>query len=413
MNVITRAVTVPLVCTTLLAGSSVFGERRYERTGPDAFLQFQIDSTNELVAVLKSDPVLRRRYARHFGVSEAEIVDFIKRSLIPYRLPQSRAVTVYGVTRSGRIYGVRTRLNKGTQVWATRSGVPILKWLCANPMTKTLPGTRLARAPRVARRKRPAGGGKVASLPLAYKPASPSVEEFVAAPPAVALSPDVAAGLGGGGGAALLPVAAATAPAIGAPVGVSVPASGGGGIGALPFALLPLALLGSGGSSSPAAAPPGSAPAPALLPGSALPPAALPGEAPPLVAPLDERLPLLIPPGGGLPPVTPPGDVSPPVRLPNPILPPVTPSGEVTPSEEASPPVTPPAEVPSPVAPPGDAPLPVLPAGEVSPPGEESSPASPPEVIPEPGTFGLIALGIPSLAATRYRRRKASSQNRE
>jgi hypothetical protein len=97
-----------------------------------------------LVAVLKTNSKLRQRYAKHFGVGEAEVVDYVKRALVPYRLPESRNVLTYGVTRTGRIYAVRTRLKKGTRVWANRSGVPILKWLCANPLAQRLPGTRIA-----------------------------------------------------------------------------------------------------------------------------------------------------------------------------------------------------------------------------------------------------------------------------
>jgi hypothetical protein len=98
-----------------------------------------VESTDELVAVLNTNSRLRQLYARHFGVSEAEVVDFVKRSLVPYRLPAARQVLTYGVTKTGRIYSVRTRLARGTRVWANRSGVPILKWLCANPLIGRLP----------------------------------------------------------------------------------------------------------------------------------------------------------------------------------------------------------------------------------------------------------------------------------
>lgn len=155
MKLYARALTLG-ACAAFLAGGTVGqAQRRGEPSGPDAFLAFQVESIDELVAVLKTNPTLRKRYAKHFGVSEAEVVDFVKRSLVPYRLPADREVKTYGVTKTGRIYSVRTRLKKGTRVWANRSGVPILKWLCANPLTNRLPGTKIAspvvsRAPHVA-----------------------------------------------------------------------------------------------------------------------------------------------------------------------------------------------------------------------------------------------------------------------
>src|SRR5207253_1996877 len=122
------------LCVAVTAtGGPVWAQRHYEPNGPDSFLRFQVESTGELVDVLRNNATLRKRYARHFGVSEGEVVDFVSRALVPYRLPESRTVTVYGVSRTGQIYPVRSRLRKGTRVWATRSGVPILKWLCANP----------------------------------------------------------------------------------------------------------------------------------------------------------------------------------------------------------------------------------------------------------------------------------------
>ena len=160
------AFTICILCAALILGSPAVGQRRYQRAGPDSFLAFPVETTAELAATLRSDPALRKRYARHFGVGEAEIVDYVARALVPYRLPRARTMTVYGVTRSGRIYPVRTRLPRGTRVWATRSGVPVLKWLCSNPFTRTLPGAQMFSAARTARQSG-FRGGEVAARPLA------------------------------------------------------------------------------------------------------------------------------------------------------------------------------------------------------------------------------------------------------
>ena len=135
-----------IVVSAATFGGTALADKHHYPNAPDSFLSYQVDSTSELVAALRSDQALRQRYARHFGIPEDKVVDFVKSALIPYTLPADRSVTVYGVTKSGRIYATRSRLRKGTKVWATRSGVPVLKWLCANPLTKTLPGTKIAKA---------------------------------------------------------------------------------------------------------------------------------------------------------------------------------------------------------------------------------------------------------------------------
>ncbi|MES2459698.1 MAG: hypothetical protein V4671_03885 [Armatimonadota bacterium] len=104
------------------------------------------ESAGALVAALRSDPAARRLYARHFGVSETRFVAFVRDALIPYSLPDARTLTEYSLRAPGS--GVRTRFARGTQVWATRSGDPVLSWENGNPLAETLPGAALAGAPR-------------------------------------------------------------------------------------------------------------------------------------------------------------------------------------------------------------------------------------------------------------------------
>lgn len=184
-----------VAASVVVAGAFTFGgivlaDKHHYPNSPDSFLSYQVDSTSELVAALRSDQALRQRYARHFGIPEDKVIDFVKSALIPYKLPTDRSVTVYGVSKSGRIYATRTRLPKGTKVWATRSGVPVLKWLCANPLTKTLPGTKIAKA-RSAKIKPKT---KVA----AAKPLSPAAADValpIAEEPMLSLPPVVSTAL--------------------------------------------------------------------------------------------------------------------------------------------------------------------------------------------------------------------------
>ncbi|MCC5613316.1 hypothetical protein LC612_43220 [Nostoc sp. CHAB 5834] len=93
------------------------------------------------------NPALGQKYARHFGVPEQKVVAFFEKALVPHTLTQSRTLSTFGVTDTGTIYPVKTTLPAGTKVWATREGVPVLKWNCSNPLTSLLPGSTLNSSP--------------------------------------------------------------------------------------------------------------------------------------------------------------------------------------------------------------------------------------------------------------------------
>ncbi|MES2465634.1 MAG: DUF6777 domain-containing protein [Armatimonadota bacterium] len=190
-TIVRRSIAAAAVTTAaIIFGGVVVAEKHHYPTAPDSFLMYQVDSTSELVEALKADPALRLRYARHFGIPENQVIDFVKNALVPYQLPAARNLTVYGVSKSGRIYPVRTRLPKGTKVWATRSGEPVLKWLCANPLTKKLPGTKLAKArtTKVSPKTKVAAAGELAPVPM-------DADLPIAAEPMLSLPPVVTTAL--------------------------------------------------------------------------------------------------------------------------------------------------------------------------------------------------------------------------
>ena len=220
------------------------GRRYTEPAGRGAFLRTPAYSTDELLAQVQNNAALRQRYARHFGVSEAKVMNSFRSTLVAYRLPSDRVVTNYGITNTGVVYGSRTRLKKGTMVWANRSGLPVLKWACANPLTKNLPGTRLASAPRSAKPK-PAAPLGAASSPEAELTPAPE-NELAAAPTLMPPAP-----LGSESSALVAPPVlsgsgAAFAPAI---TGLTLGGRGGGlGPGVL-LSLLPFFVNRDGGDN--------------------------------------------------------------------------------------------------------------------------------------------------------------------
>lgn len=107
--------------------------------GRDRFLNTPVLTTDELVEALKTNKIFRQNIARHFNLPEERVVAFVQDALVPMELPADMQVTNYGVTKKGMIYGKKMVLKKGTRVWATRSGDPILKWICSNPLLARVP----------------------------------------------------------------------------------------------------------------------------------------------------------------------------------------------------------------------------------------------------------------------------------
>lgn len=156
------------------------------RPGRDQFLNLPVRTTDALVKALRESPRLRRLYARHFGISEDRVVEFTRDALVLTALPRAMEITTFGVRRSGAIYPIRQRLRKGALVWATRSGQPILKWQCSNPIGKSMPGTRLNPRP-VAARPQPA---RPVVHGIDVNPARPAPTADL--PPAPAMTPALA-----------------------------------------------------------------------------------------------------------------------------------------------------------------------------------------------------------------------------
>jgi MYXO-CTERM domain-containing protein len=125
-----------------------FGSQRIT-PGRDRFLSEPVLTTDALVEALKTNPAFRRNIAKHFSLTEDRVVEFVEDALVPYILPSDMAVNNFGVTRTGTIYGKKMNLKKGTRVWATRDGQPILKWICSNPLLTKAPVLREKPKPSV------------------------------------------------------------------------------------------------------------------------------------------------------------------------------------------------------------------------------------------------------------------------
>ncbi len=99
-----------------------------------AFLNHPAKTIQEVIGQIRLDPEVADRMMRHFEMSKEEVIDY----LAPLRSDVLRAdgvYIVYNVHDDGVIRARTFNLKKGTKVYVNSTGKPILRHICANPMT--------------------------------------------------------------------------------------------------------------------------------------------------------------------------------------------------------------------------------------------------------------------------------------
>ena len=88
---------------------------------------------------MATNPVVRSRYLAHFGVSAAELDAYFADNLTQVVLKQPLSARNWYIDKAGKI-AVKTKLlPKGTMVFATKDGKPLLVGSCGNPLRSKLP----------------------------------------------------------------------------------------------------------------------------------------------------------------------------------------------------------------------------------------------------------------------------------
>lgn len=105
----------------------------------DAFSPAKMESKAKLLRCLREDARFRKNLARHFGVSEGELVDYVDDNVKLFYLKEDLKTDVYAVTRTGRRYRVSQRIPKGVLVFGLPDGYVMMKSNCGNPVVATLP----------------------------------------------------------------------------------------------------------------------------------------------------------------------------------------------------------------------------------------------------------------------------------
>ncbi len=139
---------------SLPAASALAGPGRIA-VPPDSYINQHVDSVPQLTQQVTMDPVVRRRLAWHFHTSGPAMVRYIQDNLVVKRIPSTGRYKVWCVDSTGREYTINARLAAGTPVFVLRkTGQPVLKLACGNPMIAVLPVIKtvpsIEEAPRLA-----------------------------------------------------------------------------------------------------------------------------------------------------------------------------------------------------------------------------------------------------------------------
>lgn len=136
----------------------------------DAFSPARMESKARLLRCLRKDARFRRNLARHFGVSEGRLVDYVDDNVKLFYLKEDLKTDVYAITRTGRRYRVSQRIPRGVLVFGLPDGYVMMKANCGNPVVATLPPV-----------PRPAPVAAVAPQPPAPAEAAPPAEAVAGA----------------------------------------------------------------------------------------------------------------------------------------------------------------------------------------------------------------------------------------
>jgi hypothetical protein len=140
------AVLVPVACLFL---SGAGRADPFLPVPPGSFINYHVDTVQQLSRQVMVDASVSGRLARHFHMPTQSIVDYLRTNLVLTRLTQTQTTRVWCVTPSGREYTIMERLPAGTPVFALASThQPIFKRVCGNPLVAALPHIEAKQAPK-------------------------------------------------------------------------------------------------------------------------------------------------------------------------------------------------------------------------------------------------------------------------
>lgn len=116
---------------------------------PGSFLMQPVSDVNGLIDQMQQNPKVAARFAKHFGMSSAELITYFRQNLRVSTLPATGRHTEYFVDKNGRVISHVKQIKSGTLVLVSSDGTPVMDLKCGNPLTKKLPKAVAKAKPRI------------------------------------------------------------------------------------------------------------------------------------------------------------------------------------------------------------------------------------------------------------------------
>ena len=188
-NTTNTALLLSLLSLGVLSPLVSYAQALHLPTSKDAFMHVQYNTASELADALSKDAHARKAIAKHFKISEAALVEYVRENLILTTTTQTISVPNYGLTSKNYMYYKMSTFKPGLKIWATRDGKPVLKWVCTNPIAFTLPAPPpkpvAKAAPKPVEKPKPV----VIEKPIVVEKPKPVVIEKPVVPPPVVEKP--------------------------------------------------------------------------------------------------------------------------------------------------------------------------------------------------------------------------------
>lgn len=126
------------------AGCCAAAQQR--RARPGSFVRYCVYSPSDLAEQIKSDPVVAKRYASHFGTTPEKVIEYFTTNLTPTTLRKPTKARTYFIGKGGKIVSKIKVLKAGTPVLVAHDGTLIMESECGNPLTTRLPPKAEAKA---------------------------------------------------------------------------------------------------------------------------------------------------------------------------------------------------------------------------------------------------------------------------
>ncbi len=129
-----RAFAIPIIIA-LIAAPGLADTQKATGT----FLKHPVSTVRELVRQVNTDPIVASRYTAYFHVGKAELVRYFSSELKVSTLKQPLRVVCCDIAPDGGFRHSSRTLSRGTVVFASTNGTPVLWRSRGNPISSTLP----------------------------------------------------------------------------------------------------------------------------------------------------------------------------------------------------------------------------------------------------------------------------------